>query len=43
LRFEASAALMFYWLWLVAGAEIYCEKKILLTGDSVREKSTAEH
>ena len=28
--------------WLVSGAEIYYEKKILLTGDSVREKSTAD-
>ena len=26
----------------MAGAEIYCEKKVLLTGDSVREKSTAD-
>ena len=32
---------MFYWLWLVAGAEIYYEKKVLLTGDSVWEKNTA--
>ena len=35
---------MFYWLWLVAGAEIYYEKKILLTSwwPVIRCESTAD-